>query len=129
MTCRVHICDDEPHIILALSLKLSKAGLQVSSAADGEAAWDVIQRERPQVVISDLQMPRLEGTELVRRMRSHAEFRDVPVILLTAKGLELDEEELRDELGIQHVVCKPFSPRALLQMVQSLLGVAVAVNE
>ena len=56
-------------------------------------------------------------------MRSEPEFHDVPVILLTAKGFELDEEELRQELGIQAVICKPFSPRELLQLVQSLLAV------
>ena len=69
------------------------------------------------------------GIGLVRRMRSHPDFRDVPVILLTAKGFELDHEELKRELDIAYVVCKPFSPRELLKMVQSLLGVPVAVEE
>ncbi len=129
MSFRVQICDDEPHIVLAVSLKLSKAGLLVSTAADGQSAWEIMQKERPQVVITDLQMPRLDGLALVRRMRAHPEFRDIPVILLTAKGFELDHEELRSDLDIAYVVCKPFSPRELLKMVQSLLGVPAAVEE
>jgi CheY-like chemotaxis protein len=129
MSFHVHVCDDEPHIVLAVSLKLSKAGLQVSTASDGQSAWEAMQQVRPQVVITDLQMPRLDGIALVERMRSHPDFRDVPVILLTAKSFELDHEELRRDLDIAYVVCKPFSPRELLKMVQSLLGVPVAVEE
>ena len=129
MSCRLHVCDDEPHIVLAVSLKFSKAGFEVSSAADGQAAWEVIQQVRPQIVISDLQMPKMDGLDLVRKMRSEPDFHDIPVILLTAKGYELDEEELRQEFGIQAVICKPFSPRELLQLVQSLLGVSAVVGE
>ncbi len=129
MTSRIHVCDDEPHIVLAVSLKFRKAGFEVSSAADGQAAWEVIQAERPQVVISDLQMPKMDGLDLVRRMRSEPAFEGIPVILLTAKGFELDEAELREELGIQAVICKPFSPRELLALVQSLLGVVASIPE
>ena len=129
MSCRLHVCDDEPHIVLAVSLKFSKAGFEVSSAADGQAAWEVIQQVRPQIVISDLQMPKMDGLDLVRKMRSEPDFHDIPVILLTAKGYELDEEELRQEFGIQAVICKPFSPRELLHLVQSLLGVSAVVGE
>jgi DNA-binding response OmpR family regulator len=129
MTCRIHVCDDEPHIVLAVSLKFRKAGFEVSSASDGQAAWDVIQEVRPQVVISDLQMPKMDGLDLVRRLRAESAFDNVPVILLTAKGFELDEADLREELGIQAVICKPFSPRELLALVQSLLGVTATVSE
>lgn len=121
MTYRVHVCDDEPHIVLAVSLKLSKAGIQVSTANNGEDAWASIQKERPQLLITDLQMPRLDGLDLIRRLRSHEEYRSIPVILLTAMGFELDENELRTDLGVRHVICKPFSPRELLLTAQSLL--------
>ena len=129
MTCRIHVCDDEPHIVLAVSLKFRKAGFEVSTASDGQAAWETIQTERPQVVISDLQMPRMDGLELVHQMRSEPRFEHVPVILLTAKGFELDEAELQEDLGINAVICKPFSPRELLALVRSLLGVTAAVPE
>ena len=129
MSLSIHVCDDEPHIVLAVSLKFRKAGFEVTTAADGQAAWEIIQQARPQVVITDLQMPKMDGLGLVQKMRSDPVFQSVPVILLTAKGFELDEEELRDEFGVQAVICKPFSPRQLLALVQSLLGVTATVEK
>jgi DNA-binding response OmpR family regulator len=121
MSYRIHVCDDEPHIVLAVSLKFSKAGFQVASASDGQSAWENIQRDPPQLIITDLQMPRLDGLGLIRNLRAHPDLQDIPVILLTAKGYELDEAELRAEYGVQHVLCKPFSPRELIALANSLL--------
>lgn len=126
MSFHVHVCDDEPHIVLAVSLKFSKAGFQVTSDNNGQSAWESIERDPPQLLITDLQMPLLDGLGLVKRMRSHPKLKDIPVILLTAKGFELDEEELRTEYGVQQVLCKPFSPRELVSVANSLLGAAVA---
>ena len=125
MSYHIHVCDDEPHIVLAVSLKFSKCGFRVTSDNNGQSAWESILRDPPQLVIADLQMPRLDGLGLVKLMRSHAEFKDIPVILLTAKGFELDEDELRTEYGIQQVMCKPFSPRELVATANSLLGAVV----
>ena len=127
MTYRIHVCDDEPHIVLAVSLKFSKAGFQVTSANDGQAAWESIQREPPHLLITDLQMPRLDGLGLIKRLRAHPQLHDLPVILLTAKGFELEEDELQREYGLQHVLCKPFSPRHLVALANSLLGVPASV--
>ncbi len=127
MSYRVHICDDEPHIVLAVSLKFSKAGFQVTTANDGQAAWESIQAEPPQLLITDLQMPRLDGLGLIKRLRSQPEFHDLPVILLTAKGFELEEDELRSEYGVSHVIAKPFSPRHLIVLANSLLDIPAAV--
>ena len=126
MSHHIHVCDDEPHIVLAVSLKFSKAGFQVTSDNNGQSAWESIQRDPPHLVITDLQMPRLDGLGLVKQMRSHPDLKDIPVILLTAKGYELDEEELRVENGVQQVLCKPFSPRELVAIAKSLLEAAVA---
>ena len=126
MSYHVHVCDDEPHIVLAVSLKFSKAGYQVTSDNNGQSAWESIQRDPPQLLISDLQMPLLDGLGLVKRMRAHPKLKDIPVILLTAKGFELDEEEMRAEYGVQQVLCKPFSPRELISIANSLLGVSVS---
>ncbi|MFM9961351.1 MAG: response regulator [Planctomycetaceae bacterium] len=128
MTHRVHICDDEPYILLAVSLKFSKSGFEVTTANDGEAAWVSMQRQPPHLLITDLQMPRLDGLGLIKRMRADPALCDIPVILLTAKGFELDEDELRDEYGVHHLVCKPFSPRQLVALTHSLLGTSAAVS-
>lgn len=126
MTHHIHVCDDESHIVLAVSLKFSKAGFRVTSASNGQSAWESIQRDPPELLIADLQMPLLDGLGLIQKMRSHPELKDVPVILLTAKGFELDEEELLIEFGVREVLPKPFSPRHLVAVANSLLGVAVA---
>lgn len=126
MTYHIHVCDDEPHIVLAVSLKFSKAGFRVTSDNNGQSAWESILRDPPQLLITDLQMPLLDGLGLVKQMRSHPDLKDIPVVLLTAKGFELDEEELRAEYGVQQVLCKPFSPRELVSIANSLLGAAVS---
>lgn len=125
MSHHVHVCDDEPHIVLAVSLKFSKASFRVTSDNNGQVAWDSILRDPPQLVVTDLQMPLLDGLGLIKQMRSHPDSKDIPVILLTAKGYELDEEELRVEYGVQQVLCKPFSPRELVSIANSLLETEV----
>ena len=122
----MHVCDDEPHIVLAVSLKFTKAGFRVTSDNNGQSAWESILRDPPQLLITDLQMPLLDGLGLIKKMRAHAELKEIPVILLTAKGFELDEAELQDEYGVQHIICKPFSPRELVAIANSLLGTVVA---
>lgn len=126
MSHHIHVCDDEPHIVLAVSLKFSKAGFRVTSDNNGQSAWESILRDPPQLLITDLQMPLLDGLGLIKKIRAHAELKDIPVILLTAKGFELDEAELQDEYGVQHIISKPFSPRELVAIANSLLGTVVA---
>lgn len=122
MSTRIVVCDDESHIIRAIDLKLSRAGYAVETAPDGQAAWEAIERDSPAILVSDCQMPRLNGLELSRRLRSHEPTRATPIILLTAKGFELDDAELAAELAPFHLMSKPFSPRQLLTEVERLLG-------
>ena len=125
MSYHIHVCDDEPHIVLAVSLKFTKSGFRVTSDNNGQSAWESILRDPPQLVVTDLQMPRMDGLELIQRMRSDPNLKDIPVILLTAKGFELDEDELRSEYRIQQVLPKPFSPRELVAIANSLLEAAL----
>jgi DNA-binding response OmpR family regulator len=125
MSPRIVVCDDEIHITRAIQLKLSKAGYDVEIACDGLAGWEAVQRLRPALVISDFQMPRLDGLSLCRKLRAAAETVDLPFVLLTAKGFELDEAALKAELRLAELVCKPFSPRELLQLVERTLSASV----
>lgn len=117
----VLVCDDETHITRAASMKLSKAGLNVVTACDGQAGWEAIQSAKPGMVITDFQMPRVNGLELCGLIRSHPETADLPIVLLTAKGYEHDWNEIQQRLGLARVLPKPFSPRELLQVVQTIL--------
>lgn len=122
MPTTVMVCDDEIHIARAVEMKLLKAGYHVQVEMDGRSAWETIQENPPALLITDCQMPRMGGLELCRRLREHPPTANLPVILLTAKGLELDQNQLSTELWISRVVLKPFSPRDLLKAVQELLG-------
>ncbi|MEQ8788103.1 MAG: response regulator [Pirellulaceae bacterium] len=119
---RLLLCDDEPHILRAAEFKFKRAGFEVLTACDGEEGWRHIQENRPDLVVTDCQMPRLDGVSLVKRVREHDELADLPIIMLTAKGFELSKAELCGEYGVVAVLAKPFSPRELLQMVERTLA-------
>lgn len=122
MTAQVLLCDDEIHILRAAEFKLARAGFRVRCANDGQEAWELIQAERPDVLVTDYQMPRLNGLELIQRLRSEPPTRDLPAIMLTAKGFEISPDELAQKWGVLAVLPKPFSPRELLRIVESAAG-------
>ncbi len=126
MAKRVLLCDDEIHILRAAEFKLQRAGYEVEIAGDGEEGWQAIEAQKPDILITDCQMPRLDGLGLVRRVRQHAETEDLPILMLTAKGYEISPEELAQQFNVIAVIAKPFSPRELLQSVDEILGDEVA---
>ena len=117
MTYHVVIADDELHIRRAAEFKL-KRNFEVACADDGQAAWELIQSRRPDVLVTDLQMPHMNGIQLIEAVRADEELFDLPVILLTAKGFELSKDEVLDRLKVFELVSKPFSPRELCKKVQ-----------
>lgn len=122
MPKRVLLCDDEIHILRAAEFKLKRAGYDVQTAGDGEEAWELIEASPPDILVTDYQMPRLDGFGLTRRVREHPSTRDLPVLMLTAKGFELSREELAEKWSVMGVIAKPFSPRELLETVQKILA-------
>jgi two-component system alkaline phosphatase synthesis response regulator PhoP len=119
---QVLLCDDEIAILRAAEFKLKGAGIEVRTASNGEDAWHEIERSRPDLVVTDLQMPRLDGFGLCRRIRDNPLTRDLPIIMLTAKGFELTAAESTEKYGISKLMVKPFSPRELLRTVEQILG-------
>jgi CheY-like chemotaxis protein len=117
MSYRIVIADDEVHIRRAAEFKL-KREFDVRSAEDGQEAWELILEERPDALVTDLQMPRMDGLELISRIRSHETLHDLPIILLTAKGFELSQDEVFERLKVFRLIAKPFSPRELCKLVQ-----------
>ena len=120
MSVRVKMCDDEIHILRAAELKIARAGFVGRCAPDGLAAGEAIQAERPDMLITDFQMPRLDGLGLIQRLREAPATRDLPVVMLTAKGFEVSPQELADTLGVLAVLATPFRPRELLRLVESI---------
>ena len=122
---RVLVADDEVHIRNVLSYKLQNAGLEVITACDGQEALELARSERPDLLLVDYQMPGLNGLEVCLQLREDQEARRVPAIMLTARGLDVEQDEL-DRAGISIIIPKPFSPREVLSYVEELLSQADA---
>jgi len=122
MTRRILLCDDEAHIIRAAEFKFKKAGYEVMCASDGEEGWEILQSFKADIVITDYQMPRLDGLGLISRIRENPQTAEIPVIMLTAKGYELSREATCGRYGVVAVLPKPFSPRELHLRVEEILG-------
>jgi two-component system, OmpR family, alkaline phosphatase synthesis response regulator PhoP len=116
------LSDDEIHILRAAEYKLKEAGYDVEITLDGEEAWQAILSRKPDLLIADYFMPRLNGVDLIRRIRGNPSTADIPVFILTCKIYLLSPEALKEELNVLQVIDKPFSPRALLKEVDDLLS-------
>ena len=112
--------DDEPDLLELVRVNLSNAGYRVEVAANGRDAIAALRRSRPDLVVLDLMLPDVSGTELCRRMRAEPSLEGVPVLMLTAKADEVDRV-VGFELGADDYVTKPFSPRELVLRVGAIL--------
>lgn len=128
MTKKVLLCDDEIHILRAAELKVARAGYEVRIARDGQEAWEMIEQDLPDVLVTDVQMPRMDGFELSRRIRDCDATRDLPILMLTAKGFELEQQELMEKWGIIDILAKPFSPRELVRLIDQIVAVPAGAN-
>jgi DNA-binding response OmpR family regulator len=122
MARRILLCDDELHILRAAEFKFKRAGYDVVCAGDGQEGWELIEEQRPDIVVTDCQMPRLSGLGLAERIRQNPATADLPVVMLSAKGFELPADQLRLQFGIRCLMAKPFSPRELFQRVEAVLA-------
>ena len=114
------VIDDEPDLLELVRVNLDQAGYQVETAGDGREAMAALRRARPDLVVLDLMLPDVSGTDLCRQLRASAEFSDLPIIMLTAKADEVDRV-VGFELGADDYVTKPFSPRELTLRVNAVL--------
>jgi len=111
------VVDDEPQIVRLVRAYLEEAGYRVVTASDGQEALYVARHEKPDLVVLDVLMPRMDGLEFTRRIRSE---RDVPIIMLTARAEETDRI-VGLELGADDYVTKPFSPKEVVARVRAVL--------
>lgn len=116
----VLVADDEAHILHVVSLKLRNAGYEVLTAHDGEEAMELALQHHPALVITDFQMPFMTGLELCVKLKQTESTRDIPAIMLTARGFAMAEDDL-NPTNIAAVLSKPFSPRDVLAKVQELI--------
>ena len=114
VTRKILLVDDEPSLQKMLTHALEREGFQVQVAGDGEAALEVFKTFEPHLIVLDIMLPKLDGTEVIRRIRAQS---DVPVIMLTARDDEIDRV-VGLELGADDYVTKPFAVRELVARVQ-----------
>lgn len=117
MPLTVLVVDDDPHIRQLLVFAFGKAGIDTAEASDGEAALAQIGRQPPDLVVLDINMPRMDGLEVCRRLRAESE---VPILFLSSRDEEIDRV-LGIELGADDYVVKPFSPREVVARVKAIL--------
>ena len=125
MPKRVLVCDDEPYVVESVSYVVRKAGFDVLTAEDGDAALVVARREKPDLVFLDMMMPGLAGDEVCRQLKSDPVTKGAYVVILTARGQEEDERRAM-EMGANEFMTKPFSPRKLRDKLLHILGGAPA---
>ena len=125
---KVLVVEDNPAFSSIVQFHLERAGYSVIVVCDGLEARERIRTtaERFDLIITDQQMPNVSGEELVRDLQQDARYSRTPIIMLTAKALELDVARLRDELKISAVIAKPFGPADLIRTVEDCLGVPVS---
>jgi len=114
------IADDEPAIVDLVRFTLEDPHVQIVDAADGAAAVELARRERPDVALLDVQMPRLNGLDVCRQLRQMPECAQTRIVMLTAAAQAADRRRGL-EAGANHYLTKPFSPLALLTLVRSLV--------
>lgn len=117
---KVLVVDDELQYVDVVAFKFRNAGLEVLTANDGQEALDAATLALPGLIVSDYHMPVMDGLALCRRLRAVPATAGVPFILLTAHGLDVDEDMIR-QAGVTMVISKPFSPRDLLARATELL--------
>ena len=118
---RILVADDDVDIRELVEFKLSPLGHDVVAVADGAAAIDACQSERPDLAVLDVMMPGVSGLDAIRTIRADPVLSDLPVILLTARAQESDVETGFDS-GADDYITKPFSPRELASRVEALLS-------
>jgi len=117
---KVLVVDDEIHIVHVVAIKLRNNGYEVLSADNGAEAFELACEERPDIIVTDFQMPVMSGLELVEKLREHEETKDVPVIMLTARSFAIPKEQ-QEDLRISGCLSKPFSPKELLGNIEDVL--------
>jgi two-component system alkaline phosphatase synthesis response regulator PhoP/two-component system response regulator VicR len=117
---KILVVDDEPHIVRLVQVNLQRAGYEVVTAYDGWQALTKIKQESPDLVLLDITMPRLDGWEVLKRLRSAPETADLPVVMLTARAQDKDVFT-SFQLGSHLHLTKPFSPLELLSFIRRIL--------
>ena len=125
---KILVVDDEIYIVHILDFSLGMEGYEVVTALDGEQALEKLKVEKPDLIVLDIMMPKLDGYEVCKAIKSDPETRQYPVILLSAKGRNV-VQKMGFDVGADDYITKPFSPRKLVERINQLLGQTVTERQ
>ena len=117
---KVLVVDDEVHIVHVVAIKLRNNDFEVVTAENGVEAYELACSENPDIIVSDCQMPEMNGLELIAKLRETESTQNIPVIMLTARSFAIEDEQ-KDQLKISECLSKPFSPKELLKTIEDVL--------
>jgi two-component system alkaline phosphatase synthesis response regulator PhoP len=117
---KVLVVDDEEYIQHILNFSFGAEGYEVVTASDGEEGVSKAREEKPDIIVMDIMMPKMDGYEACKQIKTDPQTKDIPVILLTAKGRDADRK-LGTEVGADDYVVKPFSPGRLIERVEGIM--------
>lgn len=117
---KVLVVDDEEYIQHILNFSFGAEGYEVITAADGEEGIKIAKTEKPDIIVLDIMMPKMDGYEACKKLKADPSTKAIPVILLTAKGREVDRK-LGSQAGADDYVVKPFSPGRLIERVEGIM--------
>jgi two-component system alkaline phosphatase synthesis response regulator PhoP len=118
---KILVVDDEVNITQILEFSIGSEGFEVITAQNGEEAIEKARREQPDLIILDVMMPKIDGYEACRILKANPLTKNIPVVLLTAKGRDIDKR-LGMEVGATDYIVKPFSPNRLVERINQLLS-------
>ena len=118
---KILVVDDDPNLTRSITFVMRKEGYDVDTASNGEEAMAKVRAVKPHMMLLDVMMPKMNGYEVCQEVKSSTDLNDIFIIMLTAKGQEVDKEKGM-EMGADAFITKPFSPKAVVDKVKELLG-------
>jgi CheY-like chemotaxis protein len=117
---KVLVVDDEIHIVHVVAIKLRNNGFTVITAENGAQAFERACEDKPDIIVTDCQMPVMTGLEFIKKLRKNEGTKETPVIMLTARSFAIEQEQ-KEQLQISECLSKPFSPKELLRSIEDIL--------
>jgi DNA-binding response OmpR family regulator len=117
---RILLVDDEPELLMLVEARLLANGYEVGTASDGQAALEKVKLDRPDLIILDLMLPKMDGFRVCALLKKDSLYAKIPIILFTAK-VQKESQKMGEEAGADAYVIKPFEPQILLKKIQELI--------
>ena len=122
MAKKILVVDDEPDILDVATVRLRYVGYEIITAIDAEDALVVLQKNIPDLILLDLLLPKMQGDELCKKLKSDDKYKNIPIILFTASVIRPSLPELIKEMGADDCIAKPFEPKDLLDKIKRFIG-------